>query len=295
MRGKVLLVMLVFSLLSIGLTMALTGACSDQPNFESLVCGGSPDSVTGFGAVEICGNCYPCGVNDSVCPEDFYSTVTQTQGNCRLCPDPDCPATLSGYVFEKGLPVPNTDIVAVYNSDNNIGTRTIIGKTNQTGEYSGTIPSGFHTLFTQFGTFQGPNEELEISRGQHIQYNFTINRGTCNSDCTVGTTGLCSAGCNNIEGCVFPNNISLGFSSDLIASRCDGLDGTGDDKSTIKLGVIGDYTYRFTCCTGSFTSNKAVELVPAPANPKTIKNSASWRTPVTWNDEPVFFNILFGK
>lgn len=297
MRGKIFWLTTFFFLFLIGITtqgnvLALTGTCASQPNFATLVCGGTPDSVTGFGAVDVCGTCFPCGVSDGVCPEDFYSTVTQTQGSCRLCPDPDCPATISGYVFEKGNPVPNTQVVTVYNTNNQIGSRVIIDTTDVSGFYTGTIPAGFHTLFTQYGDFQSPNQELNIKRGENVEFNFSINRGSCNADCTLGSTGICSANCNGVAGCAFPSDATLGFTSNLTAQRCDGLK---EGYSQVNLGIVNDVTYRLSCCTGAFSSSVVVKQEITTANPQKFKNSATWNTPVTYFDEPVKLKIVIAK
>lgn len=295
MKGEVFIIVTIIMLASIATTpsaLGLTGTCTNQTDFSTLVCGGSPDSVTGFGAVEVCGDCYPCGVADGVCPEDFYSTVTRMQASCRLCPDPDCTATLEGYVFEQGLPVPNTDVIAVYNTNNKIGARVKIATSDVNGYYSGTIPAGQHSLFTAYANFQGPTTTKEINRGELAELNFTINRGSCNPDCTIGNTGVCSAICNGVEGCEFPANTTLGFSSDYIAQRCDGLDA---QESVAYLGVIGDDTYRFTCCKGPYNNTKTIKVESKPVKTKAFKTSATWKTPTTLADEPVILNIAFGK
>lgn len=281
-------------LFSASSALALVGSCNNQNNFETLVCGGTPNSVSGFGAVEICGNCYPCGQADGICPEDFYSTVTQMQGNCRLCPDPDCPATIKGYVFEKGIEVPNAEIITTYNGQGAIEEVDKINKTNTSGQYTGSIPAGKHKMFIQFGSFKSPTQIVEINRGENKEINFTINRGSCNADCTIGSTGLCSANCNNQEGCVFPENTTIDSSltSEFIASKCDSLEG---GTSILNLGEFNNEVHRITCCTGPYQKTTVIKAQVGASIKSKIKSSSGWNTPVILSDEPLILKVLFGK
>jgi hypothetical protein len=291
MRGKFLISALF--ILTLVASLALAQPCALRSDYDQLVCGRSPDSVSGFGAVDICNNCFPCGVPDGVCPEDFYSTTTNRQGNCRLCPDPDCEATIEGYVFEQGYPVQNTEIITLYNTEDALGARVSLGKTNTDGYYIQTIPAGLHTVFTQFGTYQGPSKQVVMQRGEVTEVNFTINRGACNPDCTIGTTGVCSASCHGKEGCLFPANVTLGITGEYIANRCDGLEAAG---SKVNLGVIDGETHRFSCCQGPYTSTTPIkpQITEGTATNK-FSNSATWNIPVTYYNEPVTLKITILK
>jgi len=55
-------------------TSAQTGpACA--PTTEAC---GKPITTQGFGAVEICGQCFPCGIPDGVCPENYTNGLNET-------------------------------------------------------------------------------------------------------------------------------------------------------------------------------------------------------------------------
>ncbi len=59
-------------------------SCADLSDLSTLVGGNTPNSANGYGAVDICTNCYPCGYDDGICPEDFYSGTSQ--GSCFAWP-----------------------------------------------------------------------------------------------------------------------------------------------------------------------------------------------------------------
>ncbi|MBW2983479.1 hypothetical protein KY327_04200, partial [Candidatus Woesearchaeota archaeon] len=87
----ILLVLAVLVILGTSATVIQAGvddgACITMAESEKTACyQRSVESADGFGAVELCGDCFACGYDDGVCPEDF--TSDGVTANCTMCPDP---------------------------------------------------------------------------------------------------------------------------------------------------------------------------------------------------------------
>ncbi|MCA9478145.1 MAG: carboxypeptidase regulatory-like domain-containing protein [Nanoarchaeota archaeon] len=223
-------------------------SCADQPGFDTLVCGATPDSALGYGAVDICGACYPCGYADGVCPEDFYADGTG-RGSCRFCPDPDCAVTINGTVKDKnGNTVSNAEIVALYEPD----TKEVISATDILGNYVGQIRTGFNKLFVRYQDYDSRIVQEDITRSSNgvvKTVDFTgadaIEPGTCSESCTDNFGLRCKASCDGINGCQFANY--------TVSTLCD-------DKIAGTRVFLSDDTY-ITCCEGATVHSAFTERI----------------------------------
>lgn len=242
------------------------GPC-DSGKFNA--CGQTLWSAGGTGAVELCGNCHPCGYNDGVCPEDFYSSVTETRGSCGACPDPDCTASIYGYVTsEEGEPYKNAVIRARYTSQNEqLNSRDIeIGISDENGYYENeTLITGTQVKFYAEYTDELlnnnvvyiSNEEYTINvvRGEEYYLNFTMSISDCEEDCTRERSDQCDMTCQGKAGCQFPTSTDPHYTVDQTSKAADGY--LLDEKVPLgKPRIIEDkeYTDFFYGCKGEIQS-----------------------------------------
>jgi hypothetical protein len=235
---------IIFSLLLFAVPSVLAVTCANDPNFNSLVCGSQPISALGYGAVDVCGLCYPCGASDGVCPEDFYSSGAG-RGSCRFCPDPDCANPVEGFVEDTdGNPVEGASVVVVYGDD----IQEEIGVTDAAGFYSGSARSGFARIFVNYADFDSRTLYRDIARSTSVQQvDFVgpnaLQAGSCRSDCTNLYGSRCQASCNGVNGCL--------FASFDVAVACDGKEpGTR---------IFIDENRYYECCAGDVTYNLTEE------------------------------------
>ena len=219
---------------------------SAVPGPNDLVCGSTPDSFTGHGGLDLCNIFYACGLADGVCPEDFYSSVTEQRGSCSNCPDPDCIATISGTVrTDLGEVVPNAEVFAFYDGDQGTVVRSV-ATTDFNGVYSASdIPSGFLSFYVDYEDFESPTQRQRIVRGEsHIQ-DFGIAQGSCNADCTGTVSNRCQATCEGVNGCSYASNTD--YSATDIATLCD----EKVPGERILLDVNGNTLTFVDCCNGA--------------------------------------------
>ncbi len=69
------LYLFVFILGIISAVSFVSGQITCNPDLEAC---GTPITNAGYGAVQLCENCFICGLQDGVCPEDFASNETET-------------------------------------------------------------------------------------------------------------------------------------------------------------------------------------------------------------------------
>lgn len=242
------------------ISIASASTC-DQLNKD--VCGTTPNSAIGYGAVDICNTCYPCGADDGVCPEDFYSTVTNMKGSCRNCPDVDCTATVNGYVKSvEGNPIPGA-IIFVTHAHGQVE----IGTTDTNGYYStNRAIAGIVKFHASYSDYDTEIVTAEIKRGStDNQVNITVSPGACNSDCTDVFGTVCKASCQDNNGCLFTDGRFYGgvqintFYTPLeISSRCDGY------APGTRLPVYQNTTHIVyaECCTGGTVAEERPTLRP---------------------------------
>lgn len=256
------LLFLAMSVLAFILVFSLASAQTCE-ELNKNVCGTTPNSAIGYGAVDICNTCYICGVSDGVCPEDFYSLVTAMQGSCRNCPDPDCTAQVSGRVTStEGNGIPGAKIFVTYGNG-----QVEIATTDQYGDYSTTSAIAglvkFHASYSDYDTEIVSTEIKRGSTGNVV--NIQVSPGACNSDCTDIFGTVCKAKCNTNNGCLFTDGrfydgvqLNSFYTSDEIASRCDGY------APGTRLPVYQNSTHIVyaECCTGGTVAEERPTLQP---------------------------------
>ena len=179
-----------------------------QLNSHPQTCGVPSNSENGYGAVELCGVVYPCGVSDDVCPEDFFDSGEGDglQGNCSNCADPDCLALAKVQVYNpQGAAESGVSITISYAGSHLpvIPSRV----TNISGEVSfDSIYSGFATVTAQkFGFATQVKEVLfERKNDQELIVFQEFKEASCEADCTRESSIYCDADCHGSNGCEFP-------------------------------------------------------------------------------------------
>lgn len=244
---RAILVLTFLVILSLTMSMALAGdtrlppldlmsfgqQSSGVPCTELNVCGSTPNSRMGFGAVELCGQCAVCGVADGVCPEDFISD--NLQGSCASCPDPECTGRIYGYVNESpfGNSLANVNITVRYPH----GEWEELAETNTDGQYTelamAADPIEMKAHYTDYDTeeveyYVSPIQTISLERGEEKEVNFTLRKAACMPDCTRNGTNFCDKTCQGENGCVFANKAGV------ITSE--------DSKEILDGQQIGDYT-----------------------------------------------------
>lgn len=221
MNKRFTFIIVIILLLTVAFAFAVS--CADRDDFQTLVCGSTPNSFSGFGAVDVCNECYPCGVSDGVCPEDFYNKNIG-QASCRFCPDPDCNVSISGFVKDdNNVAVNGATIVALYEPD----IKQEIATTGPTGFYSGFIRTGSNSLFVRYEDYDSRIIEQFIYRENGAIANFVgdsaIEPGTCTEQCTDSFGSRCKSSCNGVSGCEFDPEV-LAICDDKIAGSLVFLD-----------------------------------------------------------------------
>ncbi|MFP4119139.1 MAG: hypothetical protein ACLFTH_03730 [Candidatus Woesearchaeota archaeon] len=225
-----------------------TKPCNEQTTFSTLVCGATPNSVQGYGAVDICGKCYPCGADDGVCPEDFYSDGVRT--SCKNCPDPDCGKDESNtntvtvkVKLEDGGTV-DSEVVAIYPYG-----EESLGNTGSDGILENkVVRSGRIRFKAIYSDFDSQIAETYIPRGGHNETTIYLSQGSCHEDCTGAFREICKADCAGVNNCSFSSyeGTQKSYDAGEIATLCD-YKPIGDK---IKLEQNSTHTVYATCCAG---------------------------------------------
>ncbi len=244
------ILLIVMTLLSLSMVTGLdqTMPCDQQSDFETLVCGATPNSYQGYGAVDICSKCYPCGVSDGVCPEDFYSNGMQT--DCHNCPDPDCTGNVTVNVKTDGGSTVSADVYALYSDgQENVGTTTDGSLENAV------VRSGNIEFRADYSDYDSEIVSTYVPRGGHNETNIMISKGSCNKDCTGSFNNVCKASCDGVAGCTY--NSSKYFTRSKIKASCEGK----QIGEKVKVGSNETHIQYAVCCDGSeVISEKRNEL-----------------------------------
>lgn len=233
-------------------------SCSDK---SVLSCGSSPDSVFGFGAVELCGYCFTCNsVADGVCPEDFYSAGTQ--GSCAHCPDPDCVSSIDGFVkSDTGTLLSGANISIKYFGDQFF---SVLTTSVSNGSFFANLASGedveVYATYDDSGVlYSSPITNITLERNKTTHVNFTLTTASCAADCTL-KDGICHSFCQGVNGCSFPsdNNMSSNDTANI-------LDGTKDGDHALLRTEEGTYSktdYYVTRCVGPILNRTIISSAP---------------------------------
>ncbi|MGM5481289.1 MAG: hypothetical protein ACQESE_02660 [Nanobdellota archaeon] len=254
MKGKSLffIITVLSVLLLAGLSLAFDSSrpCNQQTEFSTLVCGATPNSLQGYGAVDICGQCHPCGMSDGVCPEDFYSDGMRT--SCKNCPDPDCKSDKNSVTVKvrvEGISEPSVDAdVSVIYPD---GTELLgnTGTDDIKGELTAPVRSGLIKLKAEYADYDSQIAEVYVPRGESTaETTVYLSEGSCNEDCTGSFREVCKADCDGINNCAFASYTGEldTYTSSMIASRCN-FKPIGDK---IELERNETHITYATCCSG---------------------------------------------
>jgi hypothetical protein len=166
------------------------------------------DSNQGFGAAEICSNCYKCGVQDGVCPEDFEGPNGGLRGNCAECNDPDCFATLSGHVYRKETfrngfnePVGGALVKVVPTNPHFLFWENMTTTLND-GSFTLTIPSGNVIVSASKIGLDTEIIDLTSTSRDEVRQDFFLPNASCDENCT-NYFGRCNKDCQGINNCLY--------------------------------------------------------------------------------------------
>jgi hypothetical protein len=219
------LLMAVIVLLSSSIVSAYV--CTDGVSPTECVCGHTPNSALGYGQVIIgASTVISCNHNndgDGICPEDFIDASTGIVANCNNCPDPDCTATVYGYVKDStGKPIEKVLIKGSpvkWNASANLDRSAPLTNTLGVYTYSGFI-TGKYYFSASKDSYDTGMIEANITRGKTISLNFTLNNGTCHDDCT-NSYNRCNKKCNGMTFGDGVTSTSCSFYNSTIAELCD--------------------------------------------------------------------------
>ena len=199
-----------------------------------LTCGSHPITETGFGAVQICGECFPCGVPDGVCPEKY------TDGQTEL----DFNKTHVLFKIPEGARPPAIANNAAYrtaNDGNDACSKVTDGTCARIHTYPAT--ANFQDIYTGTGT-----EHLCTYTGNQNEYAVA----ECNN---VKRT----AGC---QWCVDPDCVA----------NVQGVTWSSSDNTTIEanVNIVSDYNYRIESKTKSDPTTGKYTLQSPTGNVKFV-------------------------
>lgn len=269
------------------------GTCNPTTD---LVCGNTPSSPAGFGAVSVCDTCYTCGIADGFCPEDFYSTISELQGSCGECPDPDCTANIDGYVFNNaGTGVDAARVYAIYNPPGGPTSPEELDKADENGYYesAGVLQSGNAvTLYARYVnpytgmTYQSDEDEYTVLRGEDHHINFTVELAECNADCTRGTLPYCDASCDGINGCAYSQQLPNYPKSFLIQEANNKHIDTRIELNVREFADRTEYDY-FMSCEGSVQTQTRYKVNLGGTADEEIEHLITRSKRVSYRGEPV--------
>jgi len=265
--------------------------CNTDPvNGDRSVCynGNFPiSSATGNGAAEICGNCYVCGDADGVCPEDFKQIVEISPGyklaNCSGCNDPDCFATVRGYVHDyeelvsnnRLTPVPYAQVKGVAH---NYLIPEVVKQTTADGYYEITVPNGKVILSaSKIGYDSQLYDIYTFYQRQEYTINFFLPNATCHEDCT-DYFNRCNKDCQGVKNCMYADWDPVLLHSD-VADLCH----QRTLGSKIVLNSSENFTTSTVCCRGdtNITSYTPQYLLTGP-----MKNLVTYDVPAIYHGMP---------
>ena len=189
-----------------------------------------------YDAVEICGLCYACDgtVSDGICPEDFGDE--NRRASCTNHPDLDCVARVRGTVYDEleGNLLSGVKITALSPPGSSI--EPIVELTNSEGEYFvEEIAAGRWLFRVEKAGYDTVVEEHIIENKKTNIINFFMPTGSCNADCT-NSFGRCSADCDGINGCEYPNLI--------VRELCD----EQEPGTEVVVNETGEFVEKYECC-----------------------------------------------
>ena len=173
------------------------------PNASAeLVCGQNPNSLAGYGQVNISGVIYSCSnTADGLCPEDYEDFNNPAVfGDCSSCPDPDCTGAVSGTVYGSGGAYIERASVRSHpiKWDPLAPSLEKNATTNSIGAFSFSVTTGKYYMSASKDSYDTELKEVTILRNQNTVVNFNLLNGTCHDDCT-NSYGRCNAACDGMQ------------------------------------------------------------------------------------------------
>ncbi|MBD3209518.1 hypothetical protein GF367_03820 [Candidatus Woesearchaeota archaeon] len=215
-------------------------------------CGWTVNSDQGQGGVELCGDCYACGEeDDAICPEDFGA-------NCSRCCDPECNATLSGYVTDEvsGEGINGVTLTAITpHLSTTYTTTTTYDEDIKPGYYNFTVPRCYLTIKAEkLPDYSRQYVDFPRDEGKPFIKDFTMGSQTCSDDCTIKDAkgrDRCDPACNGISGCLYEAGTwTIGGTLDYNVSEA--CKGKFPSEVRVKLGIInGTHKLLVDCCDGA--------------------------------------------
>lgn len=244
-------------------------------------------SADGYGAAEICGDCYICGMPDGVCPEEFRnSTGEETIGNCSNCNDPDCNITMEGFVYEADAAVPEDNPISnarVSAVGQNPNIPLVETTTDNTGFYHLEVPtSGRLSLSASSIGLDTHVIERSILSKNIVEQDFHLPNASCDQNC-ADYFGRCNKACQGLNGCDYVDwNPTTGTSE--IADACHQRR-LGD---RVEIGGDLETTDLVVCCDGS---EQYTQYTPESSVEGKMSNLMDTAVPVLYNGVPVIMHI----
>jgi hypothetical protein len=277
-------------LLALPLILARTGPCILGAGGQKEVCFHtfSISSSDGFGAAEVCGDCYVCGDSDGVCPEDFMNaTLPNAVGDCSGCNDADCHANISGHVYKRDMlnlyghlvPVVHAQVKSV--PQNPLVPENVV-LTDDDGFYDLGVPNGnLIVSAASIGLDTEINETTMYSRDDKIM-DFFLPNASCDENCT-NYFGRCNKDCQGVNNCNYADwDESKRFSE--VAWLCH----ERRFGETVVVSEGEDYANSTVCCDGSV---HIIEFRPQVAVGGDMKNLITTSTNALYNGIPVTITV----
>lgn len=185
-------------LVSLSIAQAQT-ACEAS----TVTCGGYTINETGFGAVQICGECAPCGVDDGICPEKYTDGQDEVDYNKTQF-------LFSVPINLRPLAIKNNIVSNAYNTGNEAC--TTLGNAGCTNVFSYPV-SDFSAIYSDSPPATVPCTDLYSSHpNNYLVANCTGVKRTAgcqwcvDPDCTANVRGLAWSSSDNTS---IPANITI--------------------------------------------------------------------------------------
>lgn len=300
MKRKLTIILTIIAIILMSATVTVRIGLATEPTpcepSTTLVCGNTMSSISGYGAVEICGNCYECGIADGVCPEDFYSQTNNLQASCANCPDPDCTASIYGHVTDSTTGGDAIDAVIYAQYPSWLGGQTEIASANLDGNYNASgILTGTTTFYAKLykpdNSIFSDIQTKTLHRGDATEINFSVKPAECQPDCTRGQISVCDESCNGINGCSFP--AIAPYTSNEVATMMNGANTNPAERVNIleeKNATAITFTYLLACTDGpheEIRQNRTITLVNSTGNNEGVEDLATYVQRVLYNGELV--------
>ncbi|MGV8150189.1 MAG: carboxypeptidase-like regulatory domain-containing protein [Candidatus Woesearchaeota archaeon] len=252
------------------------------------VCGHTPDSLQGYGQINIMGVVYSCNNNpDGFCPEEYQDfNNSAIFGNCSKCPDPDCRSRITGTVYNYlGQSIDRANVTTHpirYNlSAPSLENGTVSGVL---GQYTLDAVTGTYYVGASYPGYDTELKEVSVVRNSETLLDFHLQNGTCYEDCT-NSYGRCNAACSGI---VFADDSCM-FYNDVVMNVCNNrLKGT---QVMIPDSFNGTHATFVDCCEGTpYIRYYQTANVTADSS---IKNLAKFEKLVKYNEQPVRIIVAY--